>query len=143
MRHYAALERLFVERLGLERRPIAIAFCDSAPSGVEAFTGVEPAGCGFWRLAARGQTFYTRPEDHYNCPIGSYTHNMPLPPERQPQLEQALGRRGGVERLHWQSMRRCRAKTVFRVAAEVDTIALANARLAEYHRGRLESLRSD
>ena len=30
------------------------------------------------------------PGDHYNCPIGSYTHNIPLPPEREPELMQTL-----------------------------------------------------
>jgi uncharacterized protein (DUF169 family) len=34
-------------------------------------------------------------------------------------------------------------KDVFRVAAEVQTIATANAALADYHRARLASLRSD
>jgi hypothetical protein len=29
--------------------------------------------------------------DHYNCPIGSYTHHVPLPPEREPELMQTLG----------------------------------------------------
>jgi uncharacterized protein (DUF169 family) len=236
MRDYVALERLFIERLGLERRPIAIAFHDKAPSGVAAFTGAEPAGCGFWRLAAGGQTFYTKPEDHYNCPIGSYTHNMPLPPERQPELDQALGLMAGIGYLRWEEVPgiarlkdspgavvysplaktpldpdvvvfagrpksmmllqeaalragvaaaqpllarpTCMAipaalaggavasngcignrvyteigddelyavvpgKDVFRVAAEVETIAAANAKLAEYHRARLESLRSE
>lgn len=35
--------------------------------------------------------FFTVPEDHYNCPIGSYTHNIPLPPERATQLGETLG----------------------------------------------------
>jgi uncharacterized protein (DUF169 family) len=30
-------------------------------------------------------------EDHHNCPIGSYTHNIPLPPEREQELPQVLG----------------------------------------------------
>ncbi len=30
------------------------------------------------------------PGDHHNCPIGSYTHNIPLPPEREPELMQTL-----------------------------------------------------
>ena len=104
MRDYAALERLFIERLGLERRPIAIIFQDTTPSGVPAFTGSEPAGCGFWRLAAGGQTFFTKPEDHYNCPIGSYTHNIPLPPERQPELERMLGTMAEIGYLRWEEV---------------------------------------
>jgi uncharacterized protein (DUF169 family) len=34
--------------------------------------------------------FYTVPSDHYNCPVGSYTHNMPLPEEREPELMNTL-----------------------------------------------------
>lgn len=104
MRDYAALEHLFIERLGLERRPIAVSFRDQPPSGVAAFTGVEPAGCGFWRLAAGGQTFYTQPADHYNCPVGAHTHNIPLPPERQPELEQTLGLMASLGYLRWEEV---------------------------------------
>jgi uncharacterized protein (DUF169 family) len=236
MRDFAGLERLFIARMGLERRPIAISFCDSAPPGVAAFTGTEPAGCGFWRLAAGGQTFYTKPEDHYNCPVGCYTHNIPLPPERQPELEQTLGLMAGIGYLRWEEVPAiarlahtpaavvysplaktpldpdvvlfagrpgammllqeaalrggvaaarpllarptCMAlpaalaggtvasngcignrvytgigddemylampgKDVFGLAAEVETITTANARLAEHHRARLASLRSE
>ena len=30
------------------------------------------------------------PSDHYNCPVGSYTHNIPLPPGREQELPQVL-----------------------------------------------------
>jgi uncharacterized protein (DUF169 family) len=65
-------------------------FRETPPAGVPQFTGVEPSGCSFWWLAARGRTFYTIPSDHYNCAIGSYTHNIPLPPERAEELDQML-----------------------------------------------------
>jgi hypothetical protein len=42
------------------RRPVAAAFLDVAPTGVEKFDGVEPSGCSFWRLAADGRVFYLR-----------------------------------------------------------------------------------
>ena len=77
--------------MGLARRPVAVAFRESPPAGVEKFSGTEPSGCSFWRIAAEGRTFYTVPADHYNCPIGSYTHSIALPPDRAPELEQALG----------------------------------------------------
>jgi uncharacterized protein (DUF169 family) len=32
--------------------------------------------------------------DHWNCPIGSYTHNAPLPAEREAELMQTLGLMG-------------------------------------------------
>jgi uncharacterized protein (DUF169 family) len=31
------------------------------------------------------------PEDHYNCPVGSYTLNIPLPPSRANELPDTLG----------------------------------------------------
>lgn len=88
---YRAIEQGVAESLGLQRRPVAVKFLDAPPSGIEKFVGTEPSGCSFWRLAAAGRTFYTVPSDHYNCPIGSYTHNIPLPPDREKELEQTLG----------------------------------------------------
>lgn len=88
---YRAIEERMAKALGLQKRPVAVKFLDAAPAGIEKFTGMEPSGCSFWRLAAAGRTFYTVPSDHYNCPIGSYTHGIPLPPERAKELEQTLG----------------------------------------------------
>jgi uncharacterized protein (DUF169 family) len=85
------MERQFSENLRFERRPVAITFRDAPPAGVPKFTGTEPSGCSFWRLAAEGRTFYTVPSDHYNCAMGSYTHNMALPLERAQELTQILG----------------------------------------------------
>jgi uncharacterized protein (DUF169 family) len=85
------IERRLHQALPLPRRPVAVAFCDRLPAGVAKFIGSEPSGCSFWRLAARGHAFYTVPADHYNCAIGSYTHNLPLPPERSHELTQMLG----------------------------------------------------
>jgi len=88
---YRSLEQQLSSDLHLTRRPIAIAFRDSPPPGVAKFTGSMPSGCSFWRLASEGRTFFTVPGDHYNCPIGSYTHNIPLPAERSEELFQTLG----------------------------------------------------
>jgi uncharacterized protein (DUF169 family) len=93
---YADIEKTLLDVLHLRQRPVAIAFRDAAPEGLSLFTGAEPSGCSFWRLAAEGQTFYTRPADHYNCPIGSYTHNVPLPAERAGELEQTLKLMTGI-----------------------------------------------
>ena len=90
MEDYRKIEKSLTETLGLRRRPVAVKFQDAAPTNVTKFTGTEPSGCSFWRLAAEGRTFYTVPSDHYNCPIGSYTHNISLPPERAQELEQTL-----------------------------------------------------
>jgi uncharacterized protein (DUF169 family) len=87
---YSSMERRFSDATGLERRPVAVAFLKAPPVGVSKFEGVMPSGCSFWRLAAEGRAFYTVPADHYNCPIGSYTHNIALPPDRAPELDQTL-----------------------------------------------------
>ncbi len=96
MSDYRGLEREFSEALALPRRPVAVAFLDAPPAGVEKFAGTMPSGCSFWRLAAEGRAFYTVPADHYNCPIGSYTHNIALPPDRAPELEQTLSLMGSL-----------------------------------------------
>ena len=87
---YTALEQVLTSTLRLTRRPVAVAFCDTPPAGAPQFAGTQPSGCSFWKLAADGRTFYTVPADHYNCSIGSYTHNIPLPPEREQELPQTL-----------------------------------------------------
>jgi len=84
------LEREIAARLKLGRRPVAVAYLDAEPAGIKKFEGTEPSGCSFWRLAAEGRTFYTVPENHFNCAIGAYTHNIPLSPEREKETEQTL-----------------------------------------------------
>jgi uncharacterized protein (DUF169 family) len=83
VRNWNALEASFAAAVRLERRPVAVAYLERAPDGVKKFEGSEPSGCSFWRLAADGRTFYTVPEDHFNCAVGAYTHNIALSPERQ------------------------------------------------------------
>ena len=96
MTAWAEIENTVTQSLGLSRRPVAVAFRDAAPAGVSPFAGSEPSGCSFWRLAEAGRTFYTVAADHHNCPIGSYTHAIPLPPQRASELEQTLGFMGGL-----------------------------------------------
>ena len=91
MTNWKELERQFTSRLALSRRPVAVTFLDAAPAGIPKFSGTEPAGCSFWRLAAGGRTFYTVPADHFNCAVGAYTHNVQLPPERIQETETMLG----------------------------------------------------
>ena len=64
MNDSAALDRLLTTTLGLTRPPVAVAFRDEPPPGVTKFTGVQPSGCSFWKVAADGAAFYTEPEDH-------------------------------------------------------------------------------
>jgi uncharacterized protein (DUF169 family) len=96
MSDYRRLEQALTSALHLTRRPVAIAFRDQPPAGVAPLDGARPSGCSFWALAAEGRAFYTVPADHYNCPIGSYTHNMPLPPEREPELAATLSLMGEI-----------------------------------------------
>jgi uncharacterized protein (DUF169 family) len=91
MPQYQSLETELMQALALKRRPVAVSFRDSAPNGVKKMDKAAPSGCTFWGLAAGGHTFYTLPEDHYNCPVGSYTHNIPLPADRANELPETLG----------------------------------------------------
>jgi uncharacterized protein (DUF169 family) len=85
------LEHKFQQELAMRRRPVAVTFLDAIPSGITAFTGSMPSGCSFWRLASESGAFYTVPADHFNCVVGSYTHNIPLSPEREKETDQTLG----------------------------------------------------
>ena len=88
--NWSELEQRISAAVKFARRPVAVTFLDSAPSNVTKFSGTEPSGCSFWRLAAGGKTFYTVPENHFNCAVGAYTHNIPLSPERTAETEQTL-----------------------------------------------------
>ena len=87
------LERL-QKLLNLETAPIAVTFHEAQPDNVPHVEKVEASGCTYWRRAAEGKTFYTEASDHYNCPIGCYTHNVELPPAQMEALENTLGLMG-------------------------------------------------
>jgi uncharacterized protein (DUF169 family) len=93
---YRRIEDRLRDSFNLPRRPVAVAFREAAPAGVAKFAGNEPSSCSFWRLAAGGRAFYTVASDHYNCAIGSHTHNIPLPPDRAEELTQTLGFMTGI-----------------------------------------------
>jgi uncharacterized protein (DUF169 family) len=79
------------EMLGLRQSPVAVGYFDEPPAGVPQWQGGPvPAGCAFWPEAAT-QSFYTVQADHYHCAVGCHTHNIPLPAERAPELEQTIG----------------------------------------------------
>jgi uncharacterized protein (DUF169 family) len=80
-----------LEGLNLNSRPVAIAFLDAPPAGMTRIGDAQPAGCAFWKHAAAGHSFYTLPEDHYNCPVGAFTHHVDLPPAQQSDLEGLVG----------------------------------------------------
>jgi uncharacterized protein (DUF169 family) len=90
MPNWNDLERRIGAAVKLERRPVAVTFLEAAPANVQKFSGTEPSGCSFWRLAADGRVFYTVHENHFNCAVGAYTHNIPLSAEREKETEQTL-----------------------------------------------------
>jgi len=73
--------------LGLRRSPVAVTFRATAPSGVARIDAPGPSSCAYWKLAAEGRTFYTEAPDHYNCPIGAYTHGVNAPAAVMKELE--------------------------------------------------------
>ena len=78
--------------LGLSKPPIAIGYFVEPPAGVAKYAAGEvPAGCSFWQEAQKGESFYTEQSDHYNCAVGAYSHNIPLPAEREAELGETIG----------------------------------------------------
>ena len=84
------VEQKFANVIAAGKRPVAVTFLDAPPSYFPKFDGSQPSGCSFWRLAAAGRTFYTLPENHFNCAVGAYTHNISLSPDREKETEQTL-----------------------------------------------------
>src|SRR5215470_19111555 len=85
------------ELLGPGASAVAVAFRSEAPSGVGRVERAGPAGCAYWRAASEGRVFYTEAADHYNCPVGSYTHGVSLPSDRAKELEGVLGTMVGLQ----------------------------------------------
>jgi uncharacterized protein (DUF169 family) len=77
------------DSLRLTQPPVAIAFTDSVPPGVRAYSGLSPAGCRFWQEAA-SRVFATAPRDHDLCSIGVYTHNLKTTGAVNTDLQDAL-----------------------------------------------------
>jgi uncharacterized protein (DUF169 family) len=87
------------ELLGLDKPPIAIAFLDEVPPGLERVATAEAAGCGYWRRAQDGAAFYTEAADHKGCPVGAHTHGVPLDADDTARLSGLLGTMIGLEYL--------------------------------------------
>jgi uncharacterized protein (DUF169 family) len=84
---YLAVEQQLRALLGLRSSPIAVAYRPTAPEGLPRIAAAGPSGCSYWKGAAAGEAFYTEAADHYNCPIGAYTHNVALPVARAAELQ--------------------------------------------------------
>ena len=77
--------------LALKTSPVAVTFQATPPANVPRAATAEPSTCTFWKRAADGSTFYTEAADHYNCPIGGYTHGVDLPAEQRRELQDVVG----------------------------------------------------
>ncbi len=77
--------------LELRAAPVALTFQSTPPANIPRIATAAPSGCTYWKRAAEGQTFYTEASDHYNCPIGAYTHGVDLPPAQAKELEEVVG----------------------------------------------------
>jgi uncharacterized protein (DUF169 family) len=79
------------DELELAHAPVAVAFVDSPPAGMSHVSHAEAAGCGYWKRASEGQSFYTTAEDHMYCPVGAFTHGVTLPPDKAAELKSLVG----------------------------------------------------
>ncbi len=88
---YSEIADSISTKLGLDSAPIAVAFVNDPPHGIDRVSGSAASGCTFWGRAAKGEVFFTTGEDHYNCPIGCFTHGIELPADRASELEETIG----------------------------------------------------
>jgi uncharacterized protein (DUF169 family) len=80
-----------VNRLNLERPPVAVGFMDTPPPGLPRLARPLPAGCSYWKEASEGKAFYTTAADHENCAVGAFTHGVELSPDKAKELESLVG----------------------------------------------------
>jgi uncharacterized protein (DUF169 family) len=103
--------------LELRTAPVALTFRQDAPADVPRVSAVAPSGCGYWKRAAEGETFYTQASDHYGCPIGAHTHGVDLPPAQVKELEGVVGMMLGLHYLRPEEVPAIsRRQSEFRVA---------------------------
>jgi uncharacterized protein (DUF169 family) len=76
-----------VAALGLTTAPVGITFHTTPPAGVPQVAAPGPSSCTYWKRAAAGETFYTDAADHYQCPIGGYTHGVDMPAAQMQELQ--------------------------------------------------------
>jgi len=81
------VEREIAAVAKLGRRPVAVTYLDAEPAGIKKFEGSEPSGCSFGGWRRREARSIPFPENHFNCAVGAYTHNIPLSPEREKETE--------------------------------------------------------
>jgi uncharacterized protein (DUF169 family) len=82
--------RVLVDELNLERTPVAFAFVDEPPAGIEVTTATEPSACTFWRQAEHG-LFYAGADRHQECGVGAMTMGFEVPEDRMPAAMELIG----------------------------------------------------
>ncbi len=108
---------LLQELLNLELPPVAIAFREAAPPNVPRIEAPQPAGCGYWRLAAAGKIFYTEAADHYSCPVGAHTHGVELPAQVAAELNAVVQTMVGIQYITMEEIQKIpRRRDPFRLA---------------------------
>ncbi|MGE3271951.1 MAG: DUF169 domain-containing protein [Chloroflexota bacterium] len=86
----ASRARVLVDELGLKRTPVAFAFLDEVPAGVQVTSAVEPSACTFWRLAEE-DLFFAAADRHLECGVGTMTMGFEVPADRQPAAMELVG----------------------------------------------------
>jgi uncharacterized protein (DUF169 family) len=81
----AKIDQEISSAFGLNISPIAMAFVDNQPQGVETMEEEVPSFCTFWRMAEK-KSFYAPANKHFNCPIGAMVLGFEMPKEVQDQL---------------------------------------------------------
>ena len=93
-----------LDSLKLAWQPVAVGFMSDPPAGLPRVDRPLPAGCAYWKHASEGHGFYTIPEDHYGCTVGSFTHNVALPDDKKQRARRASSAR-------WSAWSTCLATT--------------------------------
>jgi uncharacterized protein (DUF169 family) len=113
----AASGKRLEDLLGLQWAPVAVTYRPAAPAGIPRVAASAPSGCSYWKQAAEGKVFYTEAPDHFNCPVGSYTHNIDLPAEKAQELQGLVETMVGLEYLRLEEVPRIpRRSAAFGVA---------------------------
>jgi uncharacterized protein (DUF169 family) len=94
---YLAEEQRLQTLLGMDQKPVAVTYRATPPDGVPRVDSTGPSGCSYWKRAAAGERFYTEAADHYNCPIGAYTHRVDLPDAKAQELQVLVETMVGLE----------------------------------------------
>ena len=78
-----------IAALDLDPPPVALAFVDEPPEGIDTIRADLPSSCSFWRRAEQ-EVFYAPAEAHFNCPVGAMVMGFELPQPVANELQQLV-----------------------------------------------------